>query len=359
MANNKISQTTKKLSQIFNSEKQPAVFFDKNVSTIEENNSLLDGQTDVPVLDPRDLLVEVQAVSVNPVDTKLRQTGVASKIKILGYDAFGIVKNTGKDVTRFHAGDRVYYAGTTQRPGSNEKFQAVDERLVGRAPEKLNKSEIAAMPLTSITAYEILVDQLGLRFQNHAADGKNMLVINGAGGVGSVLLQMAAYLGINLSVTAHSSESIEWLKKYSVDKIYDYENIDETLADRKFDYIVFLYDPALYWDIAIKHIKPYGQLVSIVGTNKPLNMGPLKNIAVQFKWEYMFAKSDFNHNILSQGQALDKIAILLDAGILKTTLNKTFDLINAENLRQAYKLVESGRMQGKVVLNGPFDKALK
>ena len=359
MANNKISQTTKKLSQIFNSEKQPAIFFDKNVSTIEENNSLLDGQTDVPVLDPHDLLVEVQAVSVNPVDTKLRQTGVASKIKILGYDAFGIVKNTGKDVTRFHVGDRVYYAGTTQRPGSNEKFQAVDERLVGRAPEKLNKSEIAAMPLTSITAYEILVDQLGLRFQNHAADGKNMLVINGAGGVGSVLLQMAAYLGINLSVTAHSSESIEWLKKYSVDKIYDYENIDETLADQKFDYIVFLYDPALYWDIAIKHIKPYGQLVSIVGTNKPLNMGPLKNIAVQFKWEYMFAKSDFNHNILSQGQALDKIAILLDAGILKTTLNKTFDLINAENLRQAYKLVESGRMQGKVVLNGPFDKALK
>ncbi|MFT8325257.1 zinc-binding alcohol dehydrogenase family protein [Oenococcus sicerae] len=356
MSDSKFSKTAMNFNHVFDPKKQAAILFDKNFP-ITDQRSLVDRQINIPVITEHDLLVEIQAVSVNPVDTKLRQTGLAAGNRILGYDACGIVKKIGRDVTRFRIGDRVYYAGTTQRPGSNENFQAIDERLVGRAPQKFTAAQTAAMPLTSLTAYEILVDKLGLTFQNHAAEGKKMLVINGAGGVGSILLQMAAYLGIQLSVTAHSQQSIDWLKQYPIDKIYDYENLDENLAGEKFDYIVFLYDPSAYWQTAVKHIKAYGQLVSIVGTETPLNLGSLKNIAADFKWEYMFAKSDFDHNILSQGQALDRIAILFDAGILKSTLNVVFDQINASNLRKAYALIESGRTQGKFVLNGPFQGA--
>ncbi|MCV3297049.1 MAG: zinc-binding alcohol dehydrogenase family protein [Oenococcus sp.] len=351
--NNHISNQVRQAAKNLVSEKQTAYSFNPKL-LIPQEGAIFKKEIGLPAIGEHDIFVQVQAVSVNPVDGKLRTVTNPEKVAVLGYDAFGKVLQVGKSVTRFHVGDSAYYAGTTARNGSNEQYQSVDERLAGHPAQKLTAARSAAMPLTSLTAYEILVDHLGLDFQSKSAQGSKMLVINGAGGVGSILVQMAAYLGIEVSVTAHSEASINWLKQYPIDRIYDYHDLNENLADQKFDYIVFLYDPAPYWQTAIEHIKPYGRLVSIVGTETPLNMGPLKNIAAQFSWEYMFAKSDFNHDLLSQGQALDEVALLLDAGVLKSTLNQTFDHLSAGNLIQAYALLDSGKTQGKIVLTAPF-----
>lgn len=324
---------------------------------INEERSFIDEKKIVPNLESRDVLVKVKAVSVNPIDTKLRKDSIKrNALRVLGFDAVGEVVDTGKEVEKFKIGDRVFYAGTTTRAGSNQEYQAVDERIVALAPKKLSDEEAAALPLTSLTAYELLFEKFGLIPEEGANKGKKILVINGAGGVGSVLNQLAHWAGLEIYATA-SPENFEWLEKLGVDHPIDYhDDLKDELGVQKVDYIAVLFDITHYLG-QIKHmINPFGHVGTIVGIHDALDISDWKNLSVSFDWEYMFAKTDYNYQIETQGQALKVIARLADEGQLTTTLSKVYsDGINAVNLKKATKDVETGHMLGKVVISGPFN----
>lgn len=324
---------------------------------INEERSFIDEKKIVPNLESRDVLVKVKAVSVNPIDTKLRKDSIKrNALRVLGFDAVGEVVDTGKEVEKFKIGDRVFYAGTTTRAGSNQEYQAVDERIVALAPKKLSDEGAAALPLTSLTAYELLFEKFGLIPEEGANKGKKILVINGAGGVGSVLNQLAHWAGLEIYATA-SPENFEWLEKLGVDHPIDYHgDLKDELGVQKVDYIAVLFDITHYLG-QIKHmINPFGHVGTIVGIHDALDISDWKNLSVSFDWEYMFAKTDYNYQIETQGQALKVIARLADEGQLTTTLSKVYsDGINAVNLKKATKDVETGHMLGKVVISGPFN----
>lgn len=324
---------------------------------INEERSFIDEKKIVPNLESRDVLVKVKAVSVNPIDTKLRKDSIKrNALRVLGFDAVGEVVDTGKEVEKFKIGDRVFYAGTTTRAGSNQEYQAVDERIVALAPKKLSDEGAAALPLTSLTAYELLFEKFGLIPEEGANKGKKILVINGAGGVGSVLNQLAHWAGLEIYATA-SPENFEWLEKLGVDHPIDYhDDLKDELGVQKVDYIAVLFDITHYLG-QIKHmINPFGHVGTIVGIHDALDISDWKNLSVSFDWEYMFAKTDYNYQIETQGQALKVIARLADEGQLTTTLSKVYsDGINAVNLKKATKDVETGHMLGKVVISSPFN----
>ncbi|MEH1647853.1 zinc-binding alcohol dehydrogenase family protein [Pediococcus pentosaceus] len=324
---------------------------------INEERSFIDEKKIVPNLESRDVLVKVKVVSVNPIDTKLRKDSIKrNALRVLGFDAVGEVVDTGKEVEKFKIGDRVFYAGTTTRAGSNQEYQAVDERIVALAPKKLSDEGAAALPLTSLTAYELLFEKFGLIPEEGANKGKKILVINGAGGVGSVLNQLAHWAGLEIYATA-SPENFEWLEKLGVDHPIDYhDDLKDELGVQKVDYIAVLFDITHYLG-QIKHmINPFGHVGTIVGIHDALDISDWKNLSVSFDWEYMFAKTDYNYQIETQGQALKVIARLADEGQLTTTLSKVYsDGINAVNLKKATKDVETGHMLGKVVISGPFN----
>lgn len=324
---------------------------------INEERSFIDEKKIVPNLESRDVLVKVKVVSVNPIDTKLRKDSIKrNALRVLGFDAVGEVVDTGKEVEKFKIDDRVFYAGTTTRAGSNQEYQAVDERIVALAPKKLSDEGAAALPLTSLTAYELLFEKFGLIPEEGANKGKKILVINGAGGVGSVLNQLAHWAGLEIYATA-SPENFEWLEKLGVDHPIDYhDDLKDELGVQKVDYIAVLFDITHYLG-QIKHmINPFGHVGTIVGIHDALDISDWKNLSVSFDWEYMFAKTDYNYQIETQGQALKVIARLADEGQLTTTLSKVYsDGINAVNLKKATKDVETGHMLGKVVISGPFN----
>lgn len=324
---------------------------------INEERSFIDEKKIVPNLESRDVLVKVKAVSVNPIDTKLRKDSIKrNALRVLGFDAVGEVVDTGKEVEKFKIGDRVFYAGTTTRAGSNQEYQAVDERIVALAPKKLSDEGAAALPLTSLTAYELLFEKFDLIPEEGANKGKKILVINGAGGVGSVLNQLAHWAGLEIYATA-SPENFEWLEKLGVDHPIDYhDDLKDELGVQKVDYIAVLFDITHYLG-QIKHmINPFGHVGTIVGIHDALDISDWKNLSVSFDWEYMFAKTDYNYQIETQGQALKVIARLADEGQLTTTLSKVYsDGINAVNLKKATKDVETGHMLGKVVISSPFN----
>lgn len=326
---------------------------------IEEAHSFVDAKLPLPKVYNRDLLVQVKAVSINPVDTKLRQkTKKQNKLKVLGFDAVGEVTAIGDDVQNFQVGDRVFYAGTSQRSGSNQAFQLVDERIVALAPKNLSDEKAAALPLTAITAFELLFEKFGVISEKNANIGKNILIINGAGGVGSILSQLASWAGLEVFATS-SPKNFNWLKSNKVSFPIDYHgNLKENLSKKdtiSFDYIAVLFDITAYFDQIKTLIKPCGHIGTIVGISSPLDIGIWKNHSVSFDWEYMFAKTDFDYHIESQGKILRWITDLVEQGELRSTLTKTYSTgIHAKNIKQATKDVESGHMKGKVVVSGPF-----
>lgn len=337
----------------------PAVGFFAGLP-LDHPDSLLDVKKAMPKVSGRDLLVKVQAVSVNPVDTKLRQTAPkAESLRVLGFDAVGEVMALGGDVRNFSLGDRVFYAGTTTRSGSNQAFQLVDERIVAKAPQRLTIEEAASLPLTALTAYELLFDKFNILPEKNSAKGKSILVINGAGGVGSILNQLANWVGLEVYATA-SPKNFDWLAKIGVHHPLDYhQDLQEQLAESgtvAFDYIAVLFDITKYFDRIKPLIKPFGHVGTIVGINEPLDLAEWKNKSVSFDWEYMFTKTDFGYDLESQGAALARIAMLADAGILIPTVSRIYNTgINAKNLKLATKDVESGHMLGKVVVSGAFN----
>ena len=298
----------------------------------------------------RDLLVKVEAISVNPVDYKQRKAATASKV--LGWDAAGIVEAIGPQTELFKPGDQVYYAGDVTRPGCNSEFHLVDERIVGRKPKKLDFAQAAAMPLTSITAWEAFYDRM------HVVQGKSMLIIGGAGGVGSIGIQLAKSSNLKVIATASRPETTAWVKNLGADHAIDHRKEMrpqlEALGLKQVDYIAnFSGELDAYWNAMADLIAPQGAMVAIVGNQKPLPMDVVRSKSVTMCWELMFTRPRFQTpDMIEQHRLLNQVAERLDAGKLKCTLKETLSPISGANLRKAHERLESGTMIGKLVLKG-------
>ncbi|MET1249319.1 zinc-binding alcohol dehydrogenase family protein [Sporolactobacillus sp. STCC-11] len=305
-----------------------------------------------------DLLVQVKAVSVNPVDTKVRnaRNGRTNGARIVGYDASGIVIAAGEKVTLFKPGDEVYYAGDITRKGTNAEQHLVDERIVAVKPKTLDFLTAAGMPLTSITAYEALFDRLPFSAENHEENvGRRLLIINGAGGVGSIAIQLAKWAGLHVTATASRPETVQWVKNLGADEVINhrkpFKEEFERLPFDTVDAILCLNNTKEHWQNMYDVIKPQGRICSIVEIGEGINLDLIKSKSITFSWESMFTRSTFEtEDIIEQHNLLTKVAKLLDNGVLKQTVTKKLTPLNAENLREAHRLVESGGMIGKVVV---------
>ena len=325
---------------------------------INHPESLVDLSLPTPEPGPRDLLVRVAAISVNPVDTKVRVNRMPQpgQPEVLGWDAAGTVEALGEAVEGFAVGDRVYYAGAINRPGTNAELHAVDHRLVARAPARLSDAEAAALPLTAITAWELLFDRLGVAEGGGA--GQSLLVIGAAGGVGSILVQLARELTqLRVIGTASRPESQAWVADLGAHAVIDHSQplrpqlVAAGVAEVEF--IAGLSHSEQHWAGLVDAAAPQGRVGLIDDLKGPLDVMLLKTKALSLHWEMMFTRSLFGTpDIAEQGRLLARVAALVDAGRLRTTVSEQFSPINAANLRRAHALVESGRMLGKVVLSG-------
>lgn len=315
---------------------------------------------DLPTPDPRgrDLLVEIKAVSVNPVDTKLRRGAAPADggWRVLGFDAAGIVKAVGPDVTLFKAGDAVFYSGAIDRPGTNCEFHLVDERIVGRKPASLDFAAAAALPLTAITAWEMLFDRLKVRDTVPGA-ANAILIIGGAGGVGSIAVQLARHLtDLIVIATASRPETAEWVKSLGAHHVVDHSKpLAGEVAALGIGAPAFVFSTTNTEDhlaAIVETIAPQGRF-GLIDDPKVLDVMPFKRKAVSTHWELMFTRSLFQTaDMIEQHNLLNEVSRLVDAGTLRTTLAETVGTINAENLKKAHAMVESGRTRGKLVLAG-------
>ena len=325
---------------------------------ITDPKSLLDLEVEKPVPGPRDILVEVKAISVNPVDTKVRapKDNIEDPAKILGWDASGIVAAVGENVTLFNPGDEVYYAGVITRPGSNAEFQIVDERIVGHKPKSLNFEEAAALPLTTITAYETLFDRMKID-RNGAHKGASILIIGGAGGVGSIAIQLAKLAGLHVIASASRDETISWVRQLGADEVVNHRQKMkpqiQQLGREYIDYIALFNDTDGHWPDAVEMIKPQGTIVPIVVNSGPLDMGIIRSKSVSLCWELMFTRAMFEtDDMIEQHRLLNEVSKLIDEGELRTTLEVVLSPINAANLKKAHAMIEKGTAKGKIVISG-------
>jgi len=322
---------------------------------ISAESALIEFDMDIPQPGPNDLLVEVRGISVNPVDVKVRANAQPDGApRILGFDAAGIVKEVGSETTRFRPGDEVFYAGDITRPGTNAAFQVVDERIVGRKPSSLGFAEAAGMPLTTITAWEILFDSFGLKEGEGA--GEALLVIGGAGGVGSILIQLAKKLtGLTVIATASRSDTRAWVEKMGADHIVNHRRpLDEEMKALGVSprYVASLTHTDKHFASTIDLIKPRGH-IAVIDDPKVLDIVPLKRKAVSVSWEFMFTRSMFQtEDMDAQHLLLNSVADLLDNGTLIPTVNRHGGTLSVANLRSAHELQESGTAIGKTVLDG-------
>lgn len=326
---------------------------------LTDDRSIFAFEAPKPVATGHDLLVKITAISVNPVDVEVRQSqkNVLKQPKVIGWDATGMVVAVGAAVTAFGVGATVFYAGAFERPGCDSDFQLVDERLVGHAPKTLSLAAAAAMPLTSLTAWESLFEQLGIDPAAKVANAqKSILIINGAGGVGSVATQLAHWAGLQVIATASRPASIAWVKAHGATAVVDYHQDIvaqvQALGWQTVDYILELQDLNRYWATIVKLIKPLGAVVSTTGSAQPIPLMALKSKQVRFAWEWMYTKSFYQTPTMSSQQAiLNRVSALLDQGELQSTLTRTLTPISAATLRQAHELVASHHMIGKVVIS--------
>ncbi|MBV8650144.1 MAG: zinc-binding alcohol dehydrogenase family protein [Alphaproteobacteria bacterium] len=325
---------------------------------ITAEDALLDLELPTPVPGPRDLLVAVDAVSVNPVDTKVRRAMApqAGEAKILGWDVVGTVEAVGRDVTLFRKGDKVFYAGSRIRQGANAEFHVVDERIVGHAPTSISPCEAAALPLTAITAWELLFDRLGVA-PGKKPDAGRILNIGGAGGVGSILIQLARRLtGLTVIATASRPETQAWCRELGAHHVIDHtkklaEEL-QRLGIKEVDYVAGLTATDKHLPAIVEVLKPQGKF-GLIDDPATLDITPFKRKSLSVHWEAMFARSMFEtDDMIAQHHLLNEVASLIDAGVLRTTLSERLSPINAANLKKAHALIESGKAKGKVVLEG-------
>ena len=319
---------------------------------------LIEFETPVPEPGAMDVLVRVKAVGVNPVDTKIRAMLGSEPMetpRILGWDAAGIVETIGSEVSGFSVGDEVFYAGDLTRPGCNAEFQAVDSRLIAHKPKSWSFAESAALPLVALTAWELLFERMGVDPDGRDR-GKALLIINGAGGVGSAMIPLARSAGLTIIATASRPETHAWCHAMGADHVINHREPlrpqAEALGIREFPYIANLYSTELYWDTTADLIAPLGALGLIVEPREKLHLGdPLKAKCVRIAWEFMAARAKFQlPDMHRQGEILAEIATRCDAGRFPKIHTKVFDALTPENLRQAHAAMETGSAHGKWVL---------
>ncbi|NER64576.1 zinc-binding alcohol dehydrogenase family protein [Pseudomonas sp. MAFF212427] len=325
---------------------------------ITDPAALQDIALPAPEPGPRDLLVEVRAISVNPVDTKVRQNvqPEAGSPKVLGWDVAGVVKAVGSEVSLFQPGDKVYYAGSIARAGANSELHVVDERIVGHMPRTLGFAQAAALPLTAITAWELLFERLQVA-QGSANLGQSLLIVGAAGGVGSILTQLASQLtGLQVIGTASRPETQAWVRELGATQVVDHRQpLAEALKAQGIDqvtHVASLTQTDQHLDQLVEALAPQGKL-ALIDDPKQLDVTKLKRKSLSLHWEFMYTRSLFQTaDMLEQHHLLNRVAELIDAGTLKTTLGEHYGQINAANLRRAHALLESGAARGKIVLEG-------
>ncbi len=324
-----------------------------------DKQALLDISLPEPVASGRDILVDVQAISVNPVDTKIRRfsSPAEGEWKVLGFDAAGIVREVGPEVRLFKPGDRVWYAGSIARPGCNSELHLVDERIAGPMPESLDFAAAAALPLTSLTAWEMLFDRLAIS-QNTHATGKAILIIGAAGGVGSIMLQLARKLtGLTVIGTSARAESQAWISQLGAHHVIDHRQPLaaqlQAIGVAHPEYVVSLTHTEQYFEQIAEFIAPQGKFGLIDDPAEPIDILKLKRKSISLHWELMFTRALFTTvDIQVQHDILTEVAALVDKGDIQTSLSENFGAINAANLRRAHALIESGKARGKIVLEG-------
>ena len=325
---------------------------------IEDQDSLIDFETAKPEAKGREIRVAVKAISANPVDYKVRKRAAPpeGETKILGYDAAGVVDAVGPEVTLFKPGDEVFYAGSILRQGTNSEFHLVDERITGLKPKNLSFAQAAALPLTSITAWELLFDRLGA-VPGKSVDPRTLLITGGAGGVGSILIQLARRLtGLTVVATATRPESQKWCLDLGAHAVIDHGRpMKEQIEKLKLPPVA-LVASLTFTD---QHYKAIAELMApqgrfgLIDDPPEFNMSTFKGKAISVHWESMFTRSSFQTpDMIAQHNLLNDVADLIDKGVLRTTLDQTFGTINAANLRRAHALLESGKSRGKIVLEG-------
>lgn len=326
---------------------------------IDDPRALIDVELPRPAAGGRDLLVRVEAVSVNPVDTKVRapKPQVESEPRVLGYDAAGIVDAIGESVTGFNVGDRVYYAGDITRPGSNAEYQLVDARIAGHAPKSMDLADAAALPLTAITAWELLFQRMPFDSED-GGKGKSLLIIAGAGGVGSIAIQLAKRAGFTVIATASRPETSQWCRAMGAHHAIDHHQPLpaqlQTLGFADVDAVLNFADTDHYWETVGEILAPQGHVGLIVEPSGALRIGdPYKSKCIGIHWELMFTRSRYKTaDMGEQGKILNRVAALIDAGELRGTLTEKLSPISASTLREAHRRLESGKTIGKLVLSG-------
>jgi NADPH:quinone reductase len=329
----------------------------KHSRPIDQADSLIDLEIEKPTPQGRDLLVEVKAVSVNPVDTKVRKRAdpKGGAPKILGYDAAGVVAAVGSDAKLFKPGDEVFYAGSILRQGTDAEYHLVDERIVGAKPKTLDFAAAAALPLTSITAWEMLFDRLAV--PRDGAEGRSLLIVGGAGGVGSIAIQLARHLTkLTIITTASRPETVAWCKELGAHHVIDHSKPMaaqlEAIGHRFVDYVFGVNASDQHYDTIVEIIAPQGKL-GMIDDPGMFDANKLKGKSASLHWESMFTRSSFQTaDMEAQHRLLSEVAKLVDTGVIRTTLAETLGTINAANLKRAHALIESGRARGKLVLAG-------
>jgi NADPH:quinone reductase len=325
---------------------------------IDRDDALIDIEIPRPEPEGRDLLVEVAAVSVNPVDTKVRRSATpeAGQWKVLGWDAVGRVVDKGGAVTGFDIGDAVYYAGSIARPGSNSAFHLVDERIVGRKPATLSNAEAAALPLTAITAWEMLFDRLDIR-QPAPGGAPAILIIGGAGGVGSIAIQLVrALTDLTVIATASRPETRAWTEELGAHHVVDHSRpLAPQIAALGLGAPSFVFSTTethRHVTDVVDLIAPQGRF-GLIDDPQALDIMGFKRKSVSIHWELMFTRSLFQTpDMARQGELLTEVARLVDEGRIRTTVTEVLSPINAVNLKTAHARIESGRSKGKIVLEG-------
>lgn len=324
---------------------------------ITEEESFIAFEIEKPKPGPRDILVKVKAVSVNPVDYKVRGNSAKGKEletpRILGWDAAGIVEATGTEVENFKVGEEVFYSGDLNRPGSNAEYQVVDERIVGHKPKKLSFEEAAAMPLTSLTSAECIFDRLNIK--ENGGEGQKILVIGGAGGVGSIGIQILNKLTrLTVIATASRPETEKWCLEMGADLVVNHHDLVEEVKEKgisEVEYILNFSNTEMHWEAMATLIKPQGQICSIVETKGAVDLNKLKNKSASFHWELMFTRAMYGTKDMSrQHEILENLSTMLDKGTIKSTLQKSFRGLTPETFKEVHELQESGKSIGKNVI---------
>ena len=327
---------------------------------VEDANAFVDFETERPEPAGRDILVAVKAIAVNPVDVKVRagrgKTGVVEDPpRVIGWDASGVVEAVGPDVTLFQPGAEVFYAGDVTRSGSNAEYQLVDERIVGTKPTSLSHAEAAALPLTTITAFESFFDRLGID-RDGANKGESILIIGAGGGVGSIGIQLAKHAGLLVVATASRPETTAWVRELGADHVVNHrEDLVAQVREIGLEHAdhVAIFNDMRHWEAAVELIRPEGGIVTIDDTHLPMPMDGMKMKAASLHWEFMFARAMHQTpDMIEQHRLLTWAASEIDAGRIRTTVSEVLSPINAANLREAHRRVETGMAKGKIVLDG-------